>query len=54
MKAFAVIEHLGRGRVHTVAFAASRDEADGLIYAILKDLPGAVLSVIRMTGSTVR
>lgn len=45
---FAVIEHLGRGRVHTVAFAASRDAAEGLIVAILKDLPGAVLSVIKV------
>lgn len=49
MKNFAVIEHLGRGRVHTIAFASSERDADNLIVAILRDMPGAVLSVLRIT-----
>jgi len=48
MKTFAVIEHLGRGRIHTIAIASSERDAEGLIVAILRDMPGAVLSVIKL------
>jgi len=48
MSKFAIVEHLGRGRMTTVAFAGSKREAEGLIESILLDLPGAVLSIIRL------